>query len=401
MKKTLLFLTLAFTIQNYSQNVAIPDTNFKTALLAHGVTINGADISKIDTNDDGEIQVTEATSYSGFIYVDSKNISDLTGIEAFTNIVKLSCASNLLTSLNVTQNTTLESLTCRNNQLTILDLTQNTSLTLLWCSSNSITSLDLTQNTLLESLSCGFNELTTLDVTQNTVLSTLGCDTNQLTTLDVTQNVLLENLAFGNNQLTTINLAQNTTLEDLECYNNQLTTLNLTQQNSVLKNLVCNGNPFTTLDLSQLTVLTSVYCYSNQLTSLNIANGNNSNMTTFRANDNPNLTCIQIDNGFTPPTTTAWQKDATASYSSNCTLSTTTFELSKQVTIFPNPAKDYFQITLKNNLELETVTVYNNLGQKVMTSNSSKVNIEPLAKGIYHVETITNKGKIFKNIVIE
>ena len=312
MKKTLLLLTLAFTSYNYAQNVNIPDANFKNVLLAHGVTITGSNISKIDTNDDGEIQVTEAEVYTGEISVANKNISSLIGIEAFTAITNLYC--NL-------------------NQLTTLDISNNSALVLLDCNYNQLTSLDITQNTSLYYLYCNHNQLTTLDVDVNTDLRYLYCNLNQLTSLDVSSNV-------------------------------------------------------------NLTILG---CGFNQLTSLNIANGKNYILNDFFAENNPNLTCIQIDN--TPKS--SWQKDVTASYSTNCALSTNNFELSKQVTIYPNPAKDHFQIDLENSLELKTITVYNNLGQQVVTTNSSKVNTSTLSKGMYYVEIVTNTGKANKKIIVE
>ena len=60
-----------------SVTVTIPDANFKAALVAD---------TEINTNGDGEIQCAEAAAWTGTIDVSSKTISDLTGIEAFTNI---------------------------------------------------------------------------------------------------------------------------------------------------------------------------------------------------------------------------------------------------------------------------------------------------------------------------
>ncbi|WP_445721438.1 T9SS type A sorting domain-containing protein [Flavobacterium sp.] len=378
MKKTLLLLTLAFTSYNYAQNVDIPDANFKNALLAHGVTITGSGISKIDTNDDGEIQVTEATAYTGLINIGSKNISSLTGIEAFVNIIRLYCFSNSLTSLDVSQNTALKVLVCSSNPLTSLDVTQNTALTVLYCASNSLMSLDVSQNTALKDLRCHYNQLINLDVTQNIALTTLYCRSNQLTSLNVIQNTALKDLSCQNNQLTSLYVTQNTALTVLECHHNQLITL----------------------DVSQNVALTQLECNNNQLINLNVANGNNNNVAYLSANNNPNLSCIQVDD--VAYSAASWvNKDTTASYSINCALSANDFEFYKQVTIFPNPAKDHFQVDLENSLELKAITVYNNLGQQVATTNSSKVNTSSLSKGMYYVEIVTNSGKANKKIIVE
>ena len=55
----------------FGQNVNIPDANFKAYLVGH---------PGINTNGDTEIQVSEATVFSGMIACHMRNISDLTGI---------------------------------------------------------------------------------------------------------------------------------------------------------------------------------------------------------------------------------------------------------------------------------------------------------------------------------
>jgi len=90
-------------------------------------------------------------------------------------------------------------LSCNNNQLTSLDVTQNTTLNYLLCSSNQLTSLDVTQNTTLNALLCSSNQLTSLDLTQNTTLNTLHCFSNQLTSLDISNNMQLVHFKSNNN----------------------------------------------------------------------------------------------------------------------------------------------------------------------------------------------------------
>lgn len=88
--------------------------------------------------------------------------------------------------------------------------------------------------------------------------------------------------------------------------------------------LNCVHNNLTNLDVSANTALIRLECFNNQLTSLNVANGNNNLMSTMAAHNNPNLTCIQHDAGYTPEPYTGgegWMKDATASWSENCNSS--------------------------------------------------------------------------------
>ncbi len=78
-----------------------------------------------------------------------------------------------------------------------------------------------------------------------------------------------------------------------------------------------NNNQLTSLDVTQNTALRSLSCDNNQLTCLNVKNGNNSNFTSFYALNNPNLTCIEVDD--VAYSTANWTSiDAGASFSTNC-----------------------------------------------------------------------------------
>ena len=61
--------------------------------------------------------------------------------------------------------------------------------------------------------------------------------------------------------------------------------------------LNCYGNQLTTLDVSGATALITLLCSNNPLTSLDVRNGNNTNIldSMFQCVNNPNLTCINVD----------------------------------------------------------------------------------------------------------
>lgn len=186
MKKILLITTIALTASfSQAQNVNIPDTNFKAALLAHS--------PKIDTNNDSEIQLSEAQA-AKYVLVPDKAIKSLVGIEAFTACTNLSCHTNLLDTLDISKNTALKQLICNNNQLKNLDITKNINLTEILIHSNQIKTIDLSKNTNLARLFCSSNGLTTLDVKNNTLLTYLSCASNNLTELDVRHNTALTTL---------------------------------------------------------------------------------------------------------------------------------------------------------------------------------------------------------------
>jgi len=346
--KTLLLTLLLVPMMSVGQNVNIPDANFKAYLVGN---------TNINTNGDSEIQVSEASAFTGVIDCSVLNISDLTGIEAFTALTVLRCGYNQLTSLDVSNNTALTQFSCQDNQLTSLDVSSNTALTFFNCPNNQITSLDVFNNTALTFFNCPNNQLTSLDVSNNTALTNLYCFSNQLTSLDVSGATALTDLNCGNNQLTSLDVSSNTALTDLTCYNNQLTSLDVSS-NTALTDLTCYNNQLTSLDVSSNTALTFFNCPNNQITSLdvssntalthlncgynqltslgvfsntaltffncpnnqitsldvssntaltflgcmdndlnclNVKNGNNTNVTNFNIYNNPNLTCVEVD----------------------------------------------------------------------------------------------------------
>ena len=167
MKSLPLFLSVFLSASLFGQNVYIPDAKFKAFLVGN---------PEINTNGDSEIQVSEANIYDGRISV-SGQISDLTGIEAFTALTYLNCQFNKLRILDVSNNTALTYLNCHSNQLTQLIVGQNTSLTELYCTSNKLTSLDLSGANALNHLDCMANKLTNLDISKNRSLTKLLCST--------------------------------------------------------------------------------------------------------------------------------------------------------------------------------------------------------------------------------
>ena len=107
----LLITVIITTTFGFSQTTYVPDDNFEQALI---------DLGYDDTLDD--YVLTANISGVTTLYVGSKEIADLMGIEAFTALEELDCHQNQLTSLDVSANTALTYLDCGANQLTSLDV---------------------------------------------------------------------------------------------------------------------------------------------------------------------------------------------------------------------------------------------------------------------------------------
>lgn len=263
-----LFLALIVSFSQ-AQIVNIPDTNLKTKLLNH--------IPIIDTNQNGEIQVSEAINFNGELNLDNEynasediKITDMTGIEEFVNINGLSLDDNLVSDIDISNNTLLTSLSCYNNLLTTLNVSQNQSLAFLNCQSNQLTSLDVTENNLLSSLYCLDNRLTSIDVSQNESLIILRCDRNEISTLDVGNQLGLENLSCSFNQLDFIDVSNNTSLTSLICSDNSISNLDISK-NLLLTNLTCGGNLLSNLDIEVNTALKFLDFGQSQINSIDLS----------------------------------------------------------------------------------------------------------------------------------
>ena len=423
----ILLLVSAGTVN--AQTTVIPDPAFEQELINLG----------LDGAIDGQVLTANINTVT-ILDVGFKNISDLTGIEDFTALDTLICYSNQITSLNVTQNTTLSYLDCSINKLTNLDVTQNTFLSYLDCFFNQLTSLNVNQNSALTYLSCmdndlinldlsgataltylhcRGNQLTSLDVTQNTALDTLMCYSNQITNLDVTQNTALYRLSCLDNQLTNLDVTQNTALTSLSCRDNQITNLDVSQ-NIALTSLSCPINQLINLDVTQNTALTNLYCYQNQLTNLNVTqnpalihlecqdnqlnclnikNGYNINFWSFAAYNNPNLTCIEVDD-VVFSTTYMTNIDPQTSFSTNCPNpclvgidehSLTNFSL------YPNPTKEFVTIEMEG-VKKQEYYLYSIIGELVesgtIASDNNTINVADLPANVYLLKIGNSTSKL-------
>jgi len=295
MKKILLFITLISFGFAKGQIVNIPDINFKNKLINHNPII--------DTNNDNEIQNSEAVAFQGVVKVQNHTntglIENLTGIEEFINITGLHCYGNLITTLDVSQNTQIIELYCSGNLLNDLNIAGLNNLTYFSCDDNNLSSLDVSGLTIEgEGLYCNNNNLTSL-ILNNSTINYISCDNNNLTELDLSSVNSVYSLDCSNNQLSNIIFNNNVNLNYINCNNNNLSNLNLNGLIN-LQNLFCSNNVIATLDLSNKFNLTRLNCSNNlDLNYINLRNGNNINYNIDPTLDNfinlPSLETICVD----------------------------------------------------------------------------------------------------------
>jgi Leucine-rich repeat (LRR) protein len=403
-----------------AQNTAIPDPNFEQALINLG----------LDVVIDGQVLTANIDTVTDLFLI-LGGISDMTGIEDFSDLKDIKVLATSITSLNLSQNLALETIDCNNNSLTSLTLPATSGLTTLSCIDNQILSIDVSQNTGLIDFRCSTNLLTSLDVSQNNLLTVLYCDDNQITnlnvagasslitlkcifnlisSLDVTQNNLLSILLCDVNSLTALDLSQNPNLSTLACGTNQLTTLDVSQ-NPALTFIACSTNLLSELDVSQNSLLDNLGCKGNQLTCLNLKNGNNTNFVGIGAYNNPNLTCIEVDDvSFSNNSWTGFNFvfDTASSFSTNCNNACSPVGIdeltSATINIHPNPTTGQLSISLEE-AKTGVLRVLNSLGQVVFEDTFEAVKELDISldvpSGLYFLQVESDGQVITKKVVKE
>lgn len=206
-----------------------------------------------DKNQDKYFSPSEIAN-AKWISCDNKEISNLKGIEFFTNIWLLECYYNNLTTIDLSHNKNLSYINCHHNQLNELDVSGLPLLKTFYCGHNALPSIDVSKNEKLEDFDCQDNHLDTLDVSQNKELVKLSCGTNNLTELDVRENKKLKELSCYESKLSNLDLRNQTELEVLKCWKNPLSVLDVSA-NTKLKTLFVSNTNLTSLDAKNHTAL--------------------------------------------------------------------------------------------------------------------------------------------------
>ena len=192
------------------------------------------------------------------------SLTDLSGIEYFSNLESLFCSELKLVSLDVSSLKKLKQLDCSDNRsLTALNVSGLTNLEALYCDNTGLTSLDVSGLENLTQLWCSqSNSLETLKFGENDKLTELRCSDCNLSSLNVSSFTALETLDCSyNKNLTSLTLGNLAALTDLSCYNCQLSTLDVSGLTN-LSDLNCEENKLSELDLRNNENLTSLSCGS-------------------------------------------------------------------------------------------------------------------------------------------
>lgn len=423
--------------------VNIPDANLKNKLLntncasfTEGVPSDSYN-SRVDTNEDGQIQLSEALAVKGLkidtsIMTTTGDIQSVEGLQYFTNLQRLSCNGNQIQSLDVTMMPDLLELNCHHNHLTSIDFSGLLLLDLVRCYHNSIVSMPLDNLPLLRFLNASQNSLGQLDLTTLPALEAVLCDSNGLTSLEIHDMPTLREVEAYNNLLSSVNLSGLSELRFLGIENNLFTNFDLTPLPG-LQFLNISSNAITEIDLDGHTNLGELKIGNTLVSQIDCSQ---SGVRSLSCSFNPNLTSINLRNGVIsitdedmlfypfvfselPQLASICIDDnqserysvALTDYNSNgnvtvytgedcqtvVTMSRTSFHNTQVFVMHPNPASEKLTVETNGRTSIETVQIYNQLGQKIMEVNHvaaiQTLDVSQFSAGTYFLKVTTENGQ--------
>lgn len=386
--------------------IYIADLTFKNALLnSLCVDTNNDNLpdADADTNNDGEIQVTEALAIKA-LYLDNRGLTTIEGINQFLNLEELYVSSNQLSGVDVSGMFYLNILKCNHNMLADLQVSDH--LISLECDYNNLVFLDLTNAETLYSLHCSHNMLTGL-LLPDADLGDLFCSYNQLTELDLSNYSQLAFLNVAYNQLLDLDIsASNGQLLYLDISGNLYTDVGPVEMMGFYSSdILCNDTHLTTLDLSQSQYVIHLELRNNpDLKTLNLHNQDidapclETPQEPCRIQNifenNPSLATVCVDN-FELESFQLFFSNPAITLTTDCSslLTTSHFDNSNEIVMFPNPAHHVLQIDSKYGNGI-SADIYNITGQLLMHRDyANTIDVSALAGGTYFISITTGIEK--------
>lgn len=311
----------------------VPDDNFEQAII---------DLGFDDILDD--YVLTSNINEVGGLGLISRNISDLTGIEGFRDLLNLDLSDNNLSFADLSKNKVLRNLNLSGNQFKSIDLTKNIELESLKIDNNYLTELDVSKNIELSTLQLDENNLSEIDVSNNTGLGYLTLINNSLTKIDVKNNLKLSNLRLDRNEISEVDVKRNINLKRLSLSYNNISSIDVSK-NKVLEILNLNFNKLSKINVYLNTNLNSFRVSNNKLDDLDVTNNldlttldisntglapaidvsKNFGLVEFDLTSNPDLECVKVNQGQLDITFALWYKDANTTYALSCDILNRTY----------------------------------------------------------------------------
>ncbi|EAR11713.1 hypothetical protein PI23P_00875 [Polaribacter irgensii 23-P] len=316
-----------FEEESYASNLTyIPDDNLEQWLVDEGfdnqmddymLTSNAQNMAGIAIMaDDACYDESGAIicAWEDFMDYDSRfsnRLTNLAAIEAFPSLQILNLTGNDLDSINITKNSQLKYLYLNFNSFYTIDTSGNPNLEEISLDNNkTIPKVDFSQNSSMKILAMPNIALGKMsgyigpggyfDLSNLTQLEALMLGNNNLTSVDVSNNNNLWKLQLGGNNIAEIDVSHLVSLTEFSIHQSPITSLDLSSSTQLYKLNINDCDLQGTLDLSMM-----------------------ENLMEFSAGNNPNLTCIkvnqtQLDNINNGATNFEWNYDSSVTISLDC-----------------------------------------------------------------------------------
>ena len=249
--KFILILILVLFVSNIAnaQMTSIPDIAFEQYLVDETIDSDGVVNGQVLTSD-----ISSVTDLS----INSYDINSFEGLQSFSSLINFTLLNNFATTNNSIDFS-------GNSQLLKIDIVNAPNLAQIDVSLNlQLTHLQvLTQGTLFNSI----------DVSNNLDLVDLIIVDNAITNLDTQNNTQLAYLNVNSNPITELDVSHLNLLQTLATFGTLIEELNLSTNNNLVTLLADNG----------------------LLRRINLQNNSNALITYLDLRNNPNLTCILVD----------------------------------------------------------------------------------------------------------
>ncbi|MCZ4223339.1 leucine-rich repeat domain-containing protein [Pedobacter rhodius] len=223
---------------SFAQTIKFPDPNFKRALIQ----------KKVDANNDGEIDVSEAKKITK-LYLEDTPFSSMEGIKQFSNLEEFGTYKNQVSSVdlqgmlslkrlyligggmetvNLKGCINLEHLSLIGNNLKTIDLSPFKKLTKLHLAYNQFSSLIIGNQPGLQEVDVSNNNIADFRISMCPRLSSLIISKNKIgQNLDLSKFPELKYFAADYNKLSSVNILGLSKLESFSCLYCNIKTLNL------------------------------------------------------------------------------------------------------------------------------------------------------------------------------
>jgi len=406
-----------------------------------------------------EINIDNNTALTWFACYQNFDISSLNLVNN-PALVYLNCHFMHLTELNTSQNTNLETLRCFGNDITSMNLSTNTNLVELFCSGDELTDLNLNNNTSLEILNCtNSDNLTSLKIqngangllsgmityegqtfprfnttdcpnltciyVDNTADATAGVNDYLDWSIDATSHYVANNIEcnaydtpLNNDCVDATNLTVGTDFEEQDIIG---TDIGATYTDGVNASCGASNQPevwftVTVPNSGSITIETQEVVGSDFYDSvMAVYSGNCGNLIETACNDDSEIedtlfSLIELTDR-TPGevlyiTVYSYEGDPFGEFKISAYDSSLVSVENNAITglsFYPNPVKN--TLFIKANNTIESIQIYNMLGQEILTKesilNNVKVDLTTLSPGNYIIKIQSNNKigtyKLIKN----